>query len=219
MGTRATVTAAACIPTIGVSPFLGPLLDVLAAADVHPILWCNGTRSDLDRLASFAADLRWRVGTIYQEWNEAMDAAVIHGRSLLLVLNDDVILTADSVRTIVDLMTADPAWTIVGFDHLHTDGPSRITATSGTFRDGGVPGFAFAVRPDRCPRVDERFRWWGGDDDLVWTAEAAGQQVGRAVGAAVDHPHPSLSAHQRPEVLDWIDQDRALLASKWGRTW
>jgi len=169
--------------------------------------------------------LEHRAGqNLYATWNAGMDMALDgDGVPVCHVLNDDVVLYAPELRRMAwELATGE--WALLGYDYGTAPGqmlPDDVAArpVSGTYRRGGVGGFAFAVRADRCARADARYRWWGGDDDLVYATAHAGGQVGLLHGCGVAHPEPSYSASRAPQVEGWCEADRALLLEKWAEAW
>lgn len=209
----------AVIPTIGLPPTLPDLVGQLHEENVPVMLICNGgpecSRDLAHRYRTLVVESPFRI---YEAWNFGMDWA---DRRSCLILNDDVVLAPGAATLVCDELEKGD-WAILGFDY----GPSIVSTpqaleTVGTFRHGGVGGFAFGVRPDRCARVDERFKWWGGDDDLIYATVAKGGKVGKLYGAKVEHPQPSFTANARPDLLPagWEANDRALLTEKYGGAW
>jgi hypothetical protein len=222
----------ACIPTIGKSRYLLGLVDVLLGDCVAFIdLPDNGSgEHGLVRQLAVDPDLWPHVQnavctgevaahrtdrTIYQSWNVAMDQA---GDTPLALLNDDIILCPGSLYEASRHLSADMP--IVGLNYQRpiaagVAAGAGVRECVGTFRRGGLGAFAFVVAPQWCPRVDPRFRWWYGDDDLVHKALAAGQSVGVALGAPVEHPEPSTSGNQMPWLSHAIAEDVALFRELW----
>lgn len=157
---------------------------------------------------------------IYRTWNFGLRVGALCHLPVL-VLNDDIVLESGAAWLMCRELTTN-GYGLLGFDYRPR--PRRggfIRDVSGTYKDGGIGGFAFGVNPDWCRlRVDRRFRWWGGDDDLVNQA-ALVARVGILAEAGVSHPEPSYTAHRRPDLLPegWAENDRALLIEKWGRAW
>lgn len=94
---------------------------------------------------------------IHRWWNRGIDYAAERGATHVLVINDDVVLNADStVQTLLDGM-----------------GPAAIASPGA----GGIfqqPDTAMRVMDGSCwlldlssgLRADETYRWWYGDNDL-----------------------------------------------------
>jgi hypothetical protein len=134
------------------------------------------------------------------------------------ILNDDVWLDHRTILPMSQILDSRRA--IAGWDHVHTNMTEliRVQHVRGTYRKGGIGGFAFAVNPKLVELIDERFQWWGGDDDLVNQTRKNGWQVVVGVGLGVIH-HYSTSTVQRPVHPDIIAADRALMLDKWGEAW
>lgn len=219
----------ALIPTIGLSPYLLPLLETLLA-DEHCLfidlpdngstdephgLTCQLLDSDLmhpevlEAIESGRIMRRRTSGTIYRSWNEAMDAARY---TPVAILNDDVVLAPGSIREALRHLSRTVP--VVGLEYRRRVAEGAVEAplreVSGTFKDGGLGGFAFVVLPDYAPRVDPGYQWWYGDDDLVRKTLRLKRTVAVATGAPVDHPRPSLSGNQMGWLNDAVRDDHDL---------
>lgn len=222
----------AVVPTIGLSPRLLPLLARLLADGCTDIrLPDNGDdpTHGFDRLLAAADSPAQWIGllharetgtivayrtddTIYDSWNEAMDTCA----GPLAVLNDDIELPSGSIAEAASHLSAQTP--IVGLDYTSESmvarpGPCRFV--SGTFKSGGVGGFAFVVDPVYAPRVHPGFRWWYGDDDLMRRVTDTGRRLMIAEGAPVAHPEPSTSGNQMPWLAEACDSDRRLYETLW----
>lgn len=212
------------IPTCGASPYLKPLVQSLSAEADNIVVMINhvdeqraaGIVDEIDDYASWEYH-RDEPG-IYWLWNQAVQM----GRDTeecVAILNDDLEMDARTLEPMESAMWQ-RGYAILGWDYVHRNmyNLDRIQPVQGTFRRGGIGGFAFCVHPKLVDDIDERFHWWGGDDDLVYRTIQKGHQVGIAMGLGVTH-HPSMSAAARPEVLEHVEEDRLLLRSKWGESW
>jgi hypothetical protein len=146
-----------------------------------------------------------------------MDEAEDRSIPILHVLNDDVTLDPVAIYNVAAALHAS-TYAIMGYDHRGRP-PGGPVTVHGSYRKHGVPGFAFAVKPDYCARVHEGFTWWGGDDDLFNRTESLGEELAVLPGARVEHPQPSLSSHRYPLTEPWHDSDRALMMQLWGEAW
>lgn len=225
------MTFNAVIPTIGRTPLLIPLLSTLIA-DGANIVWlpdnettepthalfrqlkiCGGSSEVENALSSEKIVAYKTTGTIYDSWNEAMDRS---GDIPLAILNDDIILQEGSLAEAFRHLDANTP--LVGLEYLHpnlTPHESGVRVAHGTYKDGGIGGFGFVVSPSQCPRIHPDFTWWCGDDDLVQRIWAQGNRTVVALGAIMDHPHPSTSGNQIPELLAACSADIALFEKLW----
>lgn len=219
----------AFIPTIGASPYLWPLVDTLAG-DVESGaingVWIgdNGTIGETkDRLAELADRPGVEVWDtrglgIYEQWNHALDQGATRARYVAL-LNDDIEVAAGALAAVADLADTDHDVAVIGLDYNCTPiAKPRFRYCHGSWRLGGIGGFAFVVAATVAPRVDTQFEWWGGDDDLFWAVEEAGHKLAVAEGVCVLHHH-SISANQTPWTGEAAARDHARLLAKWGKAW
>lgn len=215
------------IPTCGESPHLGALLRKLCP-DTAVTVVINNMTDSREALALMAdcvcngADVKiWEEpANIYQIWNWAIQTGQEQMVSSVSILNDDIDVPPLSVWWIDGSLRQCESLAVLGWDcdHPGSSDLGEIRYVSGTYRKHGVPGFAFAVKPHRVPFIDERFNWWGGDDDLILGAAAMGGRLGVLTGCGVAH-HTSTSASARPWVYEGVADDRQLLFSKWGDAW
>lgn len=234
----------AVIPSIGESEYLPGLLATLAAEDcVTEVIVVDNSPMETSRYRAaeralepgehFATVydaiteghirvLRIPGQTIYATWNMGMNLADARGTHCA-ILNDDLILPSGSLevcRATLDRLhfTFDPA-VLCGLNYgarsMTPDLDAGTRQVEGTFRTGGFGGFAFVVHGGLCPRVDERFRWWYGDDDLAERIKAAGLRMVVANGAPVQHPKPSTSGNAHPWTAAAAAEDAVLFRELW----
>jgi hypothetical protein len=230
---RLRVKALAVIPSIGRSPLLPDLVALLVDEYIDVLLIDNLPGAEPSELVTAQAGPGVRVmhrpawRGIYRQWNVGLRLGW-QKNVPVLVLNDDIVLPPWAPTTMVNVLADSNEWSLLGFDYRAPEGHQNMvsplatpTPTKGTWRHGGLGGFAFGAHPRRCTRVDERFKWWGGDDDLVFSTAARGGKVGVLVGCPVLHPQPSLTANSSGDLLPdgWDVDDNALLHSKWGAGW
>ena len=146
-----------------------------------------------------------REWNIYKTWNHGIDLAKEQGHSTVFVLNDDIVLKPGSCVG-MDRVVKECGLAIVSFfdrarrDHLRllsrfgdkTVVRRETPATSN--RDHSICGYAFASNPLKCPRADEEFLWWCGDDELFYRAQHHGAGVGVACCIHVEHPSEGTSS-------------------------
>lgn len=204
------------IPTIGRSPVLVELILSLAADPIVRRITIGDNGMEPDQLALieaacdriFYAEVTDQRGVgLYAMWNQAITEADGH----LAILNDDVRIPMGMVSCLALAALAHDL-TLVCPDYALTDPhlSLHVELVQGTYRDGGVCGFAFLVDADRCPLIDERFRIWYGDDDLVWKIREQGGRVGILRGLPVEHLG-SLSVNSS----DWVPAAQAEDAALW----
>lgn len=211
------------IPSCGQSEHLIPLVKSLSA-DIGVCVIINNVT---DKTAlSIMADVVEAGGhvymwpgeaNIYQMWNWSIKQGLEQNCSSVAILNDDVKVNTEDVLIIDGHLRDNANLAICGWD-WQAIGGSGLRYVEGSLRKGGVGGFAFAVDPRLVPFVDERFTWWGGDDDLFYGTASKGHRLALALGTRVLH-HTSTTANKLPSAYNRVDEDRALLLSKWGDTW
>ncbi len=170
--------------------------------------------------------------TIYEMWNEAWRDALLAGQAgapvELAVLNNDIDVPpgflghlAQALRRAPDdVWITYPDWRRVPADGVALTG--ELTRTRGTWRRGGMSGFAFMLKPEKhheagWPFIDERFRWLCGDGDLVQQMERRGACAARVDGLPVRHVHRATSANGRNAWTVLAGQrDLALSRAKYG---
>ena len=172
-----------------------------------------------ERTAPLAAVFRWGPVpdvSLYRTWNHARRVADRTGL-LLALLNNDVTLPPRAVGTLGAILDDAPedVWAV----HPTTDrsptapvDPTRLSVTRGLWPSGLTP-FAFVMRPDvDVPPVDERFRFYCGDVQLLWEAQRAGYRTVRADGIGVAHRLGATrkDARHRGWVKATVAADRTL---------
>lgn len=172
-------------------------------------------------------------GGIYHLWNTGWSLAATmaaHQHALdwnLLVANNDVRFLPGTLATLAAaLRRKHHRYGMVCPDYrLPTDGgwgpePFAVEEVKGTYRHGGIAGWFFMVRGELrrlgLPRIDERFGWWCGDDDLAFSIERFGYKLGRVAGVPLDHLGEA-TASSRPDLHDQKHRDMQLCIEKWGR--
>jgi len=195
-----------------------PLIDELVAEDVKVTLVDNrGTfnTDELDDQVLYAQVF----GGVYQAWNLGIEIALQHDADWCCVLNDDIVLEPYGPHRIAEMLKDRPDVWIAGFDYERHKF-EKLREVEGTYRQHGVGGFAFMIRPEVGLRYDTRFNWWGGDDDLVWTCLERGGKAVVVEGVHVQHPDGgNTSGRHYPDLIAGIAADRELLLEKHGKCW
>jgi hypothetical protein len=206
----------AVIPTIGLSPHLRGLLEVLQRDHVAVRLMVNS--EEIPSAVRDAKDLaHWgsvdhRPGdTIYQEWNEAAEWACSID-AYLLVLNDDIAIASGFAHSLGSALDQHPDYGLISAcPHL----TSPVSAIDGAvhpagFRAGDRRAFvnwAFAARPEAWQMIGD-YEIWYGDDDLIAKVGNAGWGVGYLEGVGVSHD-TSCTTRQMPWTNEAVARDHA----------
>ncbi len=141
----------------------------------------------------------------------------------LAFLNDDIIIgTQEFLAPLAHELRSEPDRGVVSPDYrtdvYHTEhGPDLV---HGTYRNGGICGWAFMIAAEwrqtkGVPPVDEQFRWWCGDDDLVRQYEKAGAKPAVVTGLPVGHIG-EFSSNQVPELHQIKYDDLKRFEAKYG---
>ena len=163
--------------------------------------------------------------TITQMWNRAWLAALDEADQVdLVVLNNDIAVPPGFIVNLTSMLRSDERYWAVYPDYNRRveqgTAIKGLTPTNGTFRHGGMCGWAWALKAEAhregLPLMDEQFQWWASDDDLVFAIEASGHLVGRVDGLPVDHVG-SVTFNGRGDLhgQGWDDLRRCV--AKWGR--
>lgn len=78
-----------------------------------------------------------------------------------------------------------------------------------------MTGYCFLLKGELGLRLDERFLWWAGDDDLEWRAATMGGVL-RVGGLTVEHLHPNGSTNSNPVLSAQAHLDLEAFSRKWG---
>jgi len=174
-------------------------------------------------------------GVIYKIWNEAWDLALRIGiqRECLVdlaILNNDIVVPEGFLGHLSralrgahdDVWVTYPDYHIADVTKVSVSTPPVLTATSGTWRRGGMAGFAFMMKPEKhlthdWPFIDERFRWYYGDGDLVNEMQVRGATAARVEGLPVRHGRRKTSHDKRNSrwVRDAAAEDSRQNRRKW----
>lgn len=168
---------AVCIPTLGMSGEM--LLDLVRVCSTEP---------DVIHVGLYTASPET---SIYQKWNQF--AAQWSEHAHMAFLNDDIEMMPSTLPVLASALVGAMGMVSVAAvpnepkinEHRH------VRPVNGTYRQGGISGAAFVVRKGCWPTngIDERFRVWNGDDDLVWKLRENGHGVAVHEGVTVRHVH------------------------------
>ena len=179
----------------------------------HIYIYDNGSTDDT-REAVESSDIRdlSLMGasklSIYEMWNHMIMMAEVQEENVA-ILNNDILIGPNFLSRLDEPLGGDIWITYPDYDRSLKQG---YRFTRGTYRQGGMSGFAFAVKHDIPVRVDTRFKWWYGDDDLAHKTVKRGGKICRVSGCHVHHLG-SMTAKHHPEVRKQISQDKELWRS------
>lgn len=192
----------ATIPTIGYSPFLIPLINEIERdRAVDKILLTVNIESYVEPIQDFfrfgeptiEVIETWPQGkSLHHGWNTSIELARKEN-AFLAVLNDDIrLLEPNAISTVAGLLANNPSYAIVGLNwqdspESASNGARPLRQTHGTYRHGGVGGWAWVCDPHKIETVPEDLVWWYGDDHIVLAAERDGHQIGIATYVHVEH--------------------------------
>lgn len=168
-----------------------------------------------------------RGKSIYRMWNDAIFYCQVFksrndGDPYLMLLNDDVRIQDRIIENMRKIMDHHPEVGILGADYTTTM-YDTVTDTltyrevHGSYKDGGIGGWAFMLRTSLRVECDEQFEWWCGDDDLFRQVEEKGYKLGIADGCWVEHMHGgSQTERMYPELEHAKGRDVERMRAKWG---
>lgn len=209
---------AAVIPTIGEAPQLTELLDVLLVDGCEQI-WLTVDSREAE-LPDAAID-RMGIGIIYLDrpiyrgWNFGIINARCNNIRYLAILNDDVELEPGAVPAAVELMKANPDVGLIGLDYRPGRRPRDVRRVTGSYRQGGVGGWAFVLDTSLLVECDESYEWWFGDDDLFLQVERLDKRLAIADGCHVSHKGET-TARNHPWTGEAKLRDQIRFQEKWG---
>lgn len=171
------------------------LVEAMSAVDQVVIVATElGTRVPAGCTAVFSED----VFNFHTWVNRGLEVV---GSGPTLVLNDDLVMSADSMRFM--LRALDDADLVVLPDGRGTT---------------PISGWCYGVHAENpLTRMDETFGWWFGDDDL-WQRTAAGGRI-EVCSVPVGHDRTDEFGRRRPgyppRMAAQVRLDRQLYADRW----
>lgn len=208
---------AVCIPTVGKC---GDMLRELVAVCLEEEsvckveLWDNsldGALGDDWPIDEKPLDIFYAPDmTIYQEWN--WFARYWNNHADMAFLNDDIEMAPGTLNRLTEAMIDYRLLSVAPNPNEALVGDSRaVREVAGTYRQGGICGWAFMVQQGcwPCDGVDERFEVWYGDDDLVWKMRRDTRPVGVLEGVSVRHEQ-STTVNSLPWCQEAMVRDQKL---------
>ncbi len=179
-------------------------------------------QAEAQAISDYIRVVHWPGWSIYEMWNEAIERGIEY--DAVIILNNDVTLSADCITLLAEALQNDAVGLAAPFYQDRED-KGRDEVVHGTLRTFGWWGAAFGVKTQTLkdhavPPIDERFKWWGGDDDLAEQINKAGLEQRLITGTSFVHLG---GGSQTGNTLPWIEEakagDKALYASKYGKAW
>lgn len=192
------MTIAAVIATRFEPPPLKPLLELLRADGVEPVVMAD--------IGPHAPD--W---SLYRIWNNGVKYAIenVHA-DYVCVMNDDVTILPGTLLLMAEALEHRPDVGVVYPDDGNRGvGVPILTPTVGTWGAGAMTGFCFMFRADLGIPFDEQYQLWYGDDAFEEAVRAKGLLVCRIDGLPIDHSPMGSTRRVDDELTHrWIANDR-----------
>lgn len=196
----------AVIPTLGLSPHLEDLVELLVKERITTRLYVNSdgvTEGLLQIVEGWPHDglvelVHMPDTSIYGEWNDAATWARELPAAYMLLLNDDVKVDSYALELLREALRQQPTYGLVTVGDTH----ELIRLEEASHRAGNryqLKPWCSLVRVSAWQDVDPAYRVWYGDDDLIWKLNEAGWQTGYLQGVTAEH-YTSTTSQQ----LDWV---------------
>jgi GT2 family glycosyltransferase len=199
-----------------------------SVCDVY--IYDNGhEKQDAEMLFNFSQDqesihyVDTRGLTLHGQWNKALEYAKENHPCTITLSNDDITISDKMVSTVSDVLNSNNDYWIAYPANMSQHSNKKPLITKGTKADGGMDGCCFMIKSqslvDGLPLIDERFVYWGGDDDIARNVEAMGKRQVRVNTVWVDHVNSATTSKPGFEWMrEAVASDRILLKEKWGIT-
>jgi hypothetical protein len=142
-------------------------------------------------------------------WNHGLMVAYEHEATHVAVFASDIVGHPGSIPTLAAAMSTQQ-WAMAG-PTLH-GGTTRTLALPRTTTER-VPGACFMLDATHHLLLNERYRWWYGEDDLEMRAREVGP-VGVVEGTGLELSAPDTAL--TPERQVWAVEDRSRFVRNWG---
>lgn len=132
----------------------------------------------------------------------------------VLVLNADARIGPNGIAKLSFFLDVNPEIHMVG--PMRGVGRHKETRPEPLGLEQRIPGYCFMLTSNNRMRADEQFRWWCGDDDLMWRAAESGGtlRVGRLMFGHLGDGMP------RGKLMKLANEDLIRFEAKWGiRPW
>jgi hypothetical protein len=157
--------------------------------------------------------------SLYRSWNDTIRHGLARFNAAeidVVLLNNDVRLPRGFIGFLTRALRSGDPKVMIAFPDKEApmDGglPDRVglTPTKGLHGDGGLTGWAFAVKAeafrDVLPFIDERLKIYSGDRDLIHAVETRGYYAARVDGLPCKHTL-GTTRRRRPEIKEQQERD------------
>lgn len=135
----------------------------------------------------------------------------------VVILNDDVEVPPNFVHRLDSEMRSTTAILAYPDQFGTVSSPCMHVSANPIDIRHRITGYAFMLRGEAGIKLDPKFGWWYGDDDLDWRCRQAGGSL-MVPGCAVVHKHPNGYTVSDPRLTAQAGRDRETFQAKWGRT-
>jgi hypothetical protein len=161
--------------------------------------------------------------TLHGQWNKALQYAKDNHPCTITLSNDDLEISDMMVSTVSSVINSSNDYWIAYPANMSQHNNNKPLITKGTKADSGMDGCCFMIKSqaflEGLPFIDERFVYWGGDDDIACNVEAMGKRQVRVNTVWVDHVNSATTSKPGFEWMrEAVASDRILLKEKWGIT-
>jgi hypothetical protein len=217
------IPIAVVIPTKYDVDMLEALLPSLGDADDILILDNGLSKENKTRLFEFQKKRLnlWSLNvqglSIYRMWNLGI---TMYPNCHLAILNDDIYFLPTTLTQLSAALSSHSDIAAICPDYNYPIDAGifapKVQYTTSTYGNNGLAGFAFMLNTSLpIPKIDERFQWWYGDDDLVYNIENAGYKVAKLLGVPVAHAQ-GFSSKQDSTIPGKRIQDCKYFNQKYG---
>lgn len=159
--------------------------------------------------------------TLHGQWNKALQYAKDNHPCTITLSNDDLEISDMMVSTVSSVINSSNDYWIAYPANMSQHSNKKPLITKGTKADSGMDGCCFMIKSqalvDGLPLIDERFVYWGGDDDIACNVEAMGKRQVRVNTVWVNHVNSATTSKPGFEWMrEAVASDRILLKEKWG---
>jgi hypothetical protein len=159
--------------------------------------------------------------SLHGQWNKALQFAKDNHPCTITLSNDDLKISDLLIRTLSDVINSSDDYWIAYPANVKQHNNTKPCVTRGTKADGGMDGCCFMMKSqafiDGLPFIDERFIYWGGDDDIARSVESMNKKQVRVNTVWVDHINSDTTTKPGFEWMqEAVASDRILLKEKWG---